>query len=82
MGDDRGLILSNKAEISQEGKCGRLPEDISAQSTLTTRKLTLNIDEFRGAQAIAMDSSICRAAPSFYGFANILACRSFTILEH
>ena len=31
-GDDRGSILSNRDETSQEGKYERQPEEISAQS--------------------------------------------------
>ena len=37
-GDHRGYILSNRAETSQEGQCGRPPEEISAQSNLGQEK--------------------------------------------
>ena len=32
LGDHKGSILSNRAETSQEGYCGRQREEISAQS--------------------------------------------------
>ena len=52
----RGSIILNRAEISQEGKCGCQPEEILAQITLGSEKPTLNMGEFRLAQSIVSDS--------------------------
>ena len=52
-GDHWGFILSNKAKTSQEGSCGRQPEEISAKVPQARRKLTLKMDAFRVAQHVA-----------------------------